>query len=136
MPAAPNLLEQALALDRAGKELAAIPLYRKALAGTLSPEDLHTALVCLASSLRTTGNLKAALRTLQKCNRLFPRDPTVILFLALVHADLGQYPLAIRQLADGFLKESRNPRLSAYRTALAKKFHAFRPIQSRTKRKP
>lgn len=125
-PSARTLLADALALDAAGREADAIPLYRKALAAGLPAHLQHTALVCRGSSLRTTGNLRAALRTLDKARRLFPGDPTVILFLALTHHDAGQSPLATRQLADMLLKQSRDPRLAPYRKALARKFHALR----------
>jgi chloramphenicol O-acetyltransferase type A len=119
-------LREALALDAAGKERLAVPLYRRALTIGLSGENLHTALVCLGSSLRTIGETQAAIRTLQKARRLFPRDAAVILFLALAHCDAGQTHLAIRQLADGLIKESPQPRLAAYRRTLARKYHAVR----------
>lgn len=119
-------LGKAIALDMAGQERLAVPMYRRALSIGLSGDDLHTALVGLGSSLRTIGETRAAIRTLQRARRLFPRDATIILFLALAHCDAGQTKLAIRQLADGLLKESSQPRLAGYRRALARKYHAIR----------
>jgi cyanophycin synthetase len=121
-----GILKEALALDAAGRENEAIPLYRSALAQGLKKGNLHTALVCLGSSLRTVGKTQASIRTLQKARRMFPGDVVVILFLALAHYDAGQSNLAIRQLGNILLNESKQPRLAAYRRALARKFHALR----------
>jgi cyanophycin synthetase len=119
-------LKQAVSLDAAGREKEAIPLYRLALARGLANEDLHAALTGLGSSLRTVGKTPAAITTLRKARRLFPRDVVAIMFLALAHYDAGQRDLAIRQLADALLNESTHPRLKPYRRALARKFHALR----------
>ena len=80
---ASEILSEALSVDAAGREQEAIPLYRLAISRGLAKKDLHTALVCLGSSLRTVGQSKAAITTLRKARRLFPRDVVVILFLAL-----------------------------------------------------
>lgn len=119
-------LTEALSLDAAGCEKQAIPLYRLALARGLANEDLHTALIGLGSSLRTVGKTAAAISTLRKARRLFPRDVVVIMFLALAHYDAGQRDLAIRQLGDALLKESKQPRLAGYRRVLGRKYHALR----------
>jgi tetratricopeptide (TPR) repeat protein len=129
MPATPTAraaLTHALSLDAAGHESQAIPLYRRALAASLKGDDLHTALIGLGSSLRTTGKTQAAITTLRKARRLFPRDIVVILFLALAHYDAGQKDLAIRQLGDALLKESKQPRLKRYHRVLARKYHSLR----------
>ena len=125
-PSAAALLKKALALDAAGQERQAIPLYRRAIARGLTGDDLHTALVCLGSSLRSIGQLAASVRTLRKARTLFPRDPAVMLFLALSHFDAGQHELALRQLADALLKESTDARLLPYRRVLFRKYHAVR----------
>jgi cyanophycin synthetase len=119
-------LTEALSLDAAGREKQAIPLYRLALARGLANEDLHTALIGLGSSLRTVGNTQAAITTLRKARRLFPRDRVVIMFLALAHYDAGQRDLVIRQLGDALLNESVQPRLARYRRVLSRKYHALR----------
>ena len=119
-------LTDALSLDAASREKQAIPLYRLAIARGLANEDLHTALIGLGSSLRTVGNTPAAITTLRKARRLFPRDIVVIMFLALAHYDAGQCDLVIRQLADALLNESTQPRLTRYRRVLARKYHALR----------
>ena len=128
MPAATatSLLQQALSLDAAGDESAAIPLYRRAIAKGLSKENLHTALIGLGSSLRTVGETQSALRTLRRARKLFPRDAAITLFIALAHADARQERFALRQLADCLLNESSSPRLTPYRRVLARKFHALR----------
>jgi tetratricopeptide (TPR) repeat protein len=123
---ATNLLKEALALDAASNERAAIPLYRRAISQGLNPKDLHTALIGLGSSLRTVGEVPASIRTLQKARNLFPNDPAITLFLALSHRDAGQTDLALRQLADMLLKESRNNSLTPYREVLKQKYHALR----------
>ena len=125
-PSALAALKEAQSLDAAGHEKQAIPLYRLALARGLANEDLHTALVGLGSSLRTAGQTSAAITTLRKARKLFPRDIVVMMFLALAHYDAGQRDLVIRQLADALLNESTQPRLAPYRRVLARKFHALR----------
>jgi cyanophycin synthetase len=119
-------LAKALALDAAGREKQAIPLYRLALDGGLANEDLHAALIGLGSSLRSTGHTAAAIKTLRQARRLFPRDLVVIMFLALAHYDAGQRDLVIRQLGDALLNESPQPRLRRYRRVLARKYRALR----------
>jgi tetratricopeptide (TPR) repeat protein len=119
-------LTQALSLDAAGREKQAIPLYRRTLSAGLAGDDLHTALVGLGSSLRTIGKTQAAITTLRKARRLFPRDIVVMMFLALAHYDADQRDLAIRQLANALLNESKQPRLKRYRRVLASKYHALR----------
>lgn len=121
-----SALNKAFSLDAAGQERQAIPFYRKALAGGLAGDDLHAALVCLGSSLRTVGQTKAGIRTLQKARLQFPKDVTVTLFLALAHYDNGQRDLAVRQLGDALLKESSQPRLAGFRRVLSRKYHALR----------
>jgi len=123
---ATTLLQQALTLDANSHEQKAIPLYRRAISLGLSNKDLHTALICLGSSLRTIGQAHAAIRTLQKARKLFPSDPAITLFLALAHYDARQPDLAIRQLADTLLKESKHPSLAPYRPVLKRKYHALR----------
>jgi cyanophycin synthetase len=119
-------LKEALSLDAAGREKQAIPLYRLALARGLANEDLHAALIGLGSSLRTAGKTSAAITTLRKPRRLFPRDRVAIMFPALAHYDAGQRDLVIRQLGDALLNESPQPRLARYRRVLARKYHALR----------
>jgi len=125
-PSALAALKDALSLDAAGHEKQAILLYRLALARGLANEDLHTALIGLGSSLRTAGQTSAAITTLRKARKLFPRDIVVIMFLALAHYDARQRDLVIRQLANALLNESTQPRLAPYRRVLARKFHALR----------
>ena len=120
------LLDQALALDAGGREAEAIPLYRRAIARGLSGEKLHTALVCLGSSLRTVGQAHQAVRVLQRARKVFPGDVPVILFLALAHWDNGQRELAIRQLGDALIKESKQRRLASFRGVLGRKYHRIR----------
>jgi cyanophycin synthetase len=119
-------LAHALRLDAAGREKQAIPLYRRALAAGLRPDDEHTALVCLGSSLHAIGKTQSAITTLRKARRLFPRDVVVIMFLALAHCDANQRDLAVRQLGDALLNESTQPRLRRYRSVLSRKYHALR----------
>ncbi|HUO06713.1 MAG TPA: tetratricopeptide repeat protein [Phycisphaerae bacterium] len=123
---AKDLLHEALALDAAGKEKLAIPLYRRAITAKLPRPDLHTALIGLGSSLHTVGQPQSAIRTLRKARTLFPHDPAILLFLALAHAAAGQHKLALRQLADAYLKESTHSSLPLYRKTLLRKYHAVR----------
>ena len=123
---AKTLLGHAFSHDAAGREAKAIPFYRRAIARGLSRADLRDALIGLGSSLRSVGQTRAAIRTLQKARTLFPRDPAVVLFLALAHASAGQHALALRQVADALLRESKNPLLAPYRKVLGRKFHGLR----------
>jgi tetratricopeptide (TPR) repeat protein len=129
---ASEFLSQALKLDRSGHEQKAIPLYRQAIARGLSTSDLHTALICLGSSLRAVGQIQASIRTLQKARKLFPRDVTVILFLALAHHSAGQHDLALRQLGDALINESKDDKLGEFREVLKRKYHAVRGNRRRS----
>jgi tetratricopeptide (TPR) repeat protein len=125
-PAADILFQQALALDARGHEKDAIPLYRNAIRQGLSRDNFRHALIGLGSSLRAVGQTSAAIRILRQARREFPRDPAIILFLALAHSDAGQHKLVIRQLADLLLNESEHPSLAPYRAVLKRKFHSVR----------
>lgn len=120
-----QILHSAFALDRRGKEANAIPLYQEALKSGLSQPDQRDALICLASSLRTVGKLKAAMTTLRKANRLFPNDPVIHLFTALVQHDLGQKSAALRLIATMYLSEAPNRKLDPYRSVLLRKFRSL-----------
>ncbi|HVS72899.1 MAG TPA: tetratricopeptide repeat protein [Phycisphaerae bacterium] len=123
---AEELLEEAVGLDGRGREGEAIGVYRRAIAEGLKGERLHAALVGLGSSLRTVGDARGAVRVLDKARREFPGDPVVMMFLALAHWDAGERALAVRQLGDLVLKESRDRRLAGYRGVLGGKFHLVR----------
>jgi Tetratrico peptide repeat len=74
-PTATTLLQQALTLNASGRESAAIPLYRRAISSGLSQQNLHTALLSLASSLHTTHQILPAIRTLKKPENSSPATP-------------------------------------------------------------
>jgi hypothetical protein len=122
---AQQILHSAFALDRRGKEADAILLYQQALRLRLVRTEQRDAMICLASSLRTVRKLKPALATLLKANQLFPDDPVIRLFTALVQHDLGQKTSALRLIGTMYLQQVRNRRIDPYRNVLLRKFRSL-----------
>ncbi len=119
-------LKGAFAHDRAGRESEAIPLYRKALSsGGLTRAQLRDTLICLGSSYSTVGQSGGALRCLNRARKLFPEDPVIELFLALVLARSESSIRAVRILGAALLRESRHTGLRKYRRVLARKYRGL-----------
>lgn len=84
------LSEWASVQDFLGREAAAIPLYRAALAGGLDAEHEAQAVVQLASSLRNTGRPRAAIEVLRSAPHSPATGAAAQAFLALALHDAGQ----------------------------------------------
>ncbi|WP_320673180.1 tetratricopeptide repeat protein [Patulibacter defluvii] len=84
------LYEHASALDFAGREAEAEPLYRQALAAGLDDERRPRAQIQLASTLRNLGRPAAAVELLERAIAAAPDDdlaPARAAFLALALVD-------------------------------------------------
>jgi Tetratrico peptide repeat len=119
-------LEVAFTHDRAGCESAAIPFYRKAISsGGLTHAQLRDALICLGSSYSTVGQSGGAVRCLNRARKLFPEDPVIELFLALVLARSKRSMRAVRILGAALLRESGHAGLRKYRGVLLRKYRGL-----------
>jgi tetratricopeptide (TPR) repeat protein len=119
-------LEIAFARDRAGRESEAIPFYRKAISsGGLTHAQQRDALICLGSSYSTVGQSGGAVRCLNRARKLFPEDPVIELFLALVLARSKSSMRAVRILGAALIRDSGHANLRKYRTVLIRKYRGL-----------
>ena len=102
--------------DRWGEEAEAIPLYERALALGLAPEDRMSALLGLGSSLRNVGRHREAVSTLRAAVAEFPDHTALRTFLALALYSHAEYDDAVATLLDLVL---RHAPLEGYGVALA-----------------
>jgi cyanophycin synthetase len=120
-PGDPRLVfEHAGALDAAGKEHDAIPLYREALAAGLREPHRHRARIQLASSLRTTGQPELAYSLLTELSTERPGSVAVEAFRALAGLDSGHAAAAVADLIDTLLHHAGDEDTLAYQRALAR----------------
>jgi len=118
-PGDPRLIfELASAYDDAGEQMEAISLYDKALGAALGEPHRHRALLQLASSYRTVGNLTAARAILDALFMDRPGSAAVAAFRALTMLDQGEAPAAVADLIDVLLSRSGDPDDQAYRAVL------------------
>lgn len=92
------LLEYAGALDFAGRESEAAPVYQQALAAGLAGDELRRALIQYGSTLRNIGRQEEAVAVLQEAQRRFPGSESVTLFLALALTGAGRCQEAVARL--------------------------------------
>jgi cyanophycin synthetase len=120
-PGDPRLVfEHASALDAAGKEQDAIPLYREALASGLREPHRHRARIQLASSLRATGQPELAYSLLTELSAERPGSAAVEAFRALAGLDSGHAASAVADLVDALLHHAGDEDTLAYQRALAR----------------
>jgi cyanophycin synthetase len=118
-PGDPRLAyEHASALDAAGKEQDAIPLYREALATGLREPQRHRARIQLASSLRATGQPDLAYSLLTELSADRPGSVAVEAFRALAGVDSGHAATAVADLIEALLHHAGDEDTLAYRAAL------------------
>jgi cyanophycin synthetase len=121
-PADPRLTyELASALDAAGMEHEAIPLYRDALDAGLREPHRHRARIQLASSLRVTGQPDLAWSLLGELDAERPGSAAVAAFRALAGVDSGHAAAAVADLIDALLHHSGDEDARNYQRAL----HAY-----------
>jgi len=100
------IYEYASVLDYLGKEIEAIPLYKRSLEKGLEGVRKDMCLIQLASSLRVVGELKESHTILDEVYRR-TKDPASLLFLALTLKDLGMENKASCMLASYILGEGK-----------------------------
>lgn len=123
---ADHCLVAALSHDRAGREPEAIPLYRQALELGLNRPDTRTALVCLASSLRNTGEHAEALAVIERARATYPDDNVVDAFTALIYLDNGQPARAVQTLGLALCGPGRTGGIdTGFRATLADKYRTL-----------
>jgi len=110
--------EYAGALDAAGREQEAIPLYRESLDAGLREPHRHRARIQLASSLRVTGQSDLAYALLTELAAERPGSVAVEAFRALAGVDSGQATRAVADLVDTLLHHAGDEDSLSYREAL------------------
>jgi cyanophycin synthetase len=110
--------ELAGAMDSAGDEHGAIPLYEKAIRGGLPEPHRHRAQLQLASSLRVVGRPEEADAVLEDVLETRPHSTAALLFRALVRTDLGREREAVADLVRATLDATTDPEAQSYRRAL------------------
>lgn len=114
----PVAFEYASALDAAGREDEAIPVYRQALAWGLDSEMEYRTLVQLGSSLRVIGDSQGAVTVhRQACSR-WPERAANRLFLALALLDSDTPGAAVAEALSVALGAEGDEDLDYYRRAL------------------
>jgi cyanophycin synthetase len=113
--------ELASALDAAGDEAAAVPLYRESLAAGLREPHRHRARIQLASSLRALGDGAEAYAILSELAAERPHSASVAAFHALAAVDVGRGEEAVANLIDALVHHAGDEDALAYQRAL----HAY-----------
>ncbi|WP_270889370.1 tetratricopeptide repeat protein [Pedococcus sp. 5OH_020] len=121
------MYELACALDAAGKEHDAIPLYRECLATGLREPHRHRARIQLASSLRVTGQPEAAYELLTELSGERPGSAAVAAFRALAAVDIGRADQAVADLVDTLLHHAGDEDTLSYQRALHAYAEELRP---------
>jgi len=112
------VFELASALDAAGRERDAVPLYHEALAAGLREPHRHRAQIQAASSYRHLGQPEAALQLLDEVNVSHPGSASVAALRALAMLDSGHAAAAVADLVDALLDHAADEDTTAYRRAL------------------
>lgn len=113
------VFEHASALDAAGKEQDAIPLYRDCLAAGLREPQRHRARIQLASSLRVAGQPELAYSLLTELSAERPGSVAVEAFRALAGVDSGHAESAVADLIEVLLHHAGDEDALAYQRALS-----------------
>jgi cyanophycin synthetase len=119
-PSDPRLaFEHASALDAAGREQEAIPLYRDCLASGLREPQRHRARIQLASSLRVAGQPELAYSLLTELSAERPGSVAVEAFRALAGVDSGHAESSVADLIEVLLHHAGDEDSLAYQRSLA-----------------
>ncbi len=112
------VFDYASALDGAGHEAEAIPVYRRALACDLADQPRYWATVQLGSSLRVTGAADEAVDVHQDALARWPRGSANRLFLALALLEADRPKHAVSEVLAVVLSTAADPDIELYRRAL------------------
>lgn len=92
------VFEYAGALDFAGREAEAAPVYEQAFAAGLDGDDLRRGLIQYGSTLRNLGRFDEAVSALRRAEEQFPGHDSIVAFLALALTSAGQCQEAVARL--------------------------------------
>lgn len=92
------LFEYAGALDFAGREAEAAPVYEQAFSAGLDGDDLRRGLIQYGSTLRNLARFDEAVQILQRADERYPGHDSIAVFLALALASAGQCHEAVGRL--------------------------------------
>lgn len=112
------LLAYASALDFAGREADAAPIYEQAFAAGLNGDDLRQGLVQYGSTLRNLGRFDEAVTALRRADDQFPGHASVKAFLALALSSAGRCQEAVQILITLALDRIDSDELQHYQRAL------------------
>lgn len=110
--------DYASALDAAGREADAIPIYRRALSCDLLEQTRYRTTVQLGSSLRVVGDTHEAVAVHQDAVRRWPQGTANRLFLALALLEAGRAAEAVSHALTVSLSGDTDSDISYYRRAL------------------
>jgi tetratricopeptide (TPR) repeat protein len=110
--------EWASALDFAGREAEAAPVYEYALELGLPPMYRARALLQLGSTLRNMGQHDEAVDLLARAREEFPDDIALVGFHALALTSAGRAETAVRHLLETLADRLDTLELREYRAAL------------------
>jgi tetratricopeptide (TPR) repeat protein len=106
------------ALDFAGREAEAVPVYEESFSAGLDGEDLRRGLIQYGSTLRNVGRFDDAVEALRRADERFPGHADVAAFLALALTSAGRGPEAVAGLIMLALDRLGDDDLQHYRRAL------------------
>ncbi|ENY71916.1 hypothetical protein G114_10925 [Aeromonas diversa CDC 2478-85] len=111
-------LHIAWSYDNQGAEQEAVPHYRQALDGALSPTERLDALLGLASTLRTLGDYASARQYFEQARHEFPKAREIDPFYAMCLYNLGQHKEAVSLLLRLLVSTTNDETIRAYRRAI------------------
>jgi tetratricopeptide (TPR) repeat protein len=112
------LFAYAGALDFAGREAEAVPVYEQAFAAGLDGDELRQGLVQYGSTLRNLERFGEAVQVLQQADDQFPGQASVKVFLALALTSAGRCHDAVQILVTLALDNVDRDELQHYQRAL------------------
>jgi tetratricopeptide (TPR) repeat protein len=112
------LFEYAGALDFAGREAEAAPVYEEAFAAGLDGEELRRGLIQYGSTLRNLGRFDEAVSALRRADEQFPGHDSTTAFLALALTSAGHCQEAVARLIVLALDRIGGEDLGQYERAL------------------
>lgn len=110
--------EAACVHDSLGYEAEAVPFYKAAIAGDLSPARLRSAFVGLGSTYRALGRYSKARATLLDGLARFPEANELKVFLAMTRHNLGQSKEAVESLLMLLAATTSDESVQRYRNAI------------------